>query len=115
MIYHVQARFRDGTAQSLLGKLTDGTIKEQRPDGTELVAAMNRAVVNDSGNVEWSEMCFCASPLHHERTTVLDHHFVDITTDPIDAHAAYPGRPFMEFLAEAAEAERTAGISTVRS
>ena len=111
MIYHVQAKFRLGTAQSLLAKLTDGTIGEQRPDGAELVAAMNRAVVAGGGKVEWSEMCFCQSPLHHERTTVLDHHFDDITTDPIDGHQAYQGRPFMEFLVEAAEAERTAEVS----
>ena len=106
MIYHVQANFREGTAQSLLAKLTDGTIQKQRPDGAELVASMNRAVVNEAGKVEWSEMCFCPSPLTHERTTVLDHHFDDITTDPIDGHAAYRGRPFMEFLAEAATAEQ---------
>ncbi len=105
MIYHVQARFREGTARSLLAKLTDGTIQDQRPDGPELVASMNRAVVSESGKVEWSEMCFCPSPLYHERTTVLDHHFADITTDPIDSHEAYQGRPFMEFLAEAAGAE----------
>ena len=105
MIYHVQARFREGTARSLLGKLTDGTIQEQRPDGPELRASMSRAVVNEDGNVEWSEMCFCPSPLHHERTTVLDHQFDNITTDPIDGHQTYQGRPFMEFLAEAAGAE----------
>lgn len=106
MIYHVRANFRNGTAQSLLANLTDGTIEQQQPDGPELVASMNRAVVNESGKVEWSEMCFCPSPLFHERTTVLDHHFDEITTDPIDGHAAYQGRPFMEFLAEAARSER---------
>jgi len=106
MIYHVQANFRSGTAQSFLAKLTDCTIQQQQPDGPELVASMNRAVVDELGKVEWSEMCFCPSPLHHERTTVLDHHFNDIATDPIDGHAAYQGRPFMEFLAEAAQTER---------
>ncbi|MGI9395340.1 MAG: hypothetical protein ACR2OY_11890 [Boseongicola sp.] len=107
MIYHVQAKFRSGTAKSLLDKLTDGTIKKQRPDGAELVASMNRAVVNENGNVEWSETCFCPSPLHHERTTVLDHHFDEITTDPIDSLTTYRGRPFMEFLAESAQMEPT--------
>ncbi|MGI9388459.1 MAG: hypothetical protein ACR2O1_00245 [Boseongicola sp.] len=105
MIYHVQAKFRGGTAKSLLKKLTDGTIKEQRPDGEELVASMNRAVVNETGNVEWSETCFCSSPLHHERSTVLDHHFDDITTAPIESHTTYRGRPFMEFLVESAQLE----------
>ena len=107
MIYHVRANFREGTAQLFLDRLTDGTIEQQRPDGREIVASMNRAVVTKGGHVEWSEMCFCASPLHHERSTVLDHYFRDITTDPIDAHEIYQGRPFMDFLAEAAQTERT--------
>ena len=98
MIYHVRARFREATAADLLAKLTDGTIANQRPDGPELVASMKRAVVNPEGWVEWSEICFCASPLHHERSTVLDLHFDDITTEPIDAHAEFQGRPFMDFL-----------------
>ena len=75
MIYHVEARFRAGTAQEFLTRLTDGTIASQRPDGAELVASMQRAVVNDQGEVEWSELCYCDPPLAHERTTVLDHLF----------------------------------------
>ena len=98
MIYHVRARLKGGTAPELLRKLTDGTIARQRPDGSEIVASMNRAVVTDGGTVEWSEMCFCPSPLLHERTTVLDHHFEDIVTEPIDAHGVYEGRPFMDYL-----------------
>ena len=100
MIYHVRARFRDDTAASLLLKISDGTIAGQRPDGPELVASMERAVVNAAGEVEWSEMCFCASPLHHERATVLDAHFVDIETEPIDAHKIYEGKPFLTYLKE---------------
>ena len=49
MIYHVQARFRADTAAEFLAKLTDGTISGQRPDGAELVASMQRAVVNSRG------------------------------------------------------------------
>ncbi len=98
MIYHVRANFREETAADFLAKLTDGTISNQRPDGTELVASMERAVVNAEGHVEWSEMCFCASPLHHERETVLDLHFDNMSTEPIDAQQNYSGRPFMEHL-----------------
>ncbi|MGI9365211.1 MAG: hypothetical protein ACR2O8_08510 [Rhizobiaceae bacterium] len=98
MIYHVWARFDNETATELLAKLTDGTIANQRPDGPELVASLNRAVMNEDGLVEWSEMCFCSSPLSHERETVLDLHFNDIVTEPIDEITQYRGRPFMEHL-----------------
>ncbi len=104
MIYHVTAKLRTDAASALLTKLTDGTISRQRPDGAELVASMDRAVVNDRGEVEWSEMCFCSSPLQHERTTVLDHHFDDIKTEPIDSHQHSPGRPFMDYLRDLAGA-----------
>jgi hypothetical protein len=100
MIYHVRARFREGTAESLLVKLRNGTIGKQRPDGPELVASMERAVVNANGEVEWSEMCFCPSPLHHERATVLDAHFEGIVSEPIDAHTIYKGEPFLNYLKE---------------
>jgi hypothetical protein len=100
MIYHVRARFREDTAELLLVKLSNGTIGKQRPDGRELVASMERAVVNANGEVEWSEMCFCPSPLHHERATVLDAHFEDIVAEPIDAHTIYEGEPFLNYLKE---------------
>ena len=98
MIYHVRARFREDTADSLLEKLNNGTISKQQPDGPELVASMERAVVNANGEVEWSEMCFCPSPLHHERATVLDLHFEDIVAEPIDTHTTYEVELFLNYL-----------------
>jgi hypothetical protein len=98
MIYHVQARFRADTAAAFLGKLTDGTIDNQRPDGPELVASMKRAVVTAQGQIEWSETCYCNPPLAHERATVLDLHFEEILAEPIETHAQYKGQPFMEHL-----------------
>ncbi len=98
MIYHVRARLRREHADELHRRLTDGSIAQQRPDGAEIVASMNRAVVAANGSIEWSEECYCASPLHHERSTVLDRHFEDITTESIDAHGTYEGQPFMTYL-----------------
>ena len=98
MIYHVQASLREEIAAALLEKLTDGSVARQQPDGPELVASMERAVVNAEGRVEWSEKCFCPSPLYHERATVLDQHFGDIITEPIEAHASYAGQPLMKYL-----------------
>jgi hypothetical protein len=98
MIYHVRAMLRIDTAESLLAKLSNGTIGKQQPDGPEIVASMERAVVNENGEIEWSEMCLCPSPLHHERATVLDVHFKDIVTELIDAHATYEGESFLNYL-----------------
>ena len=98
MIYHVRASLREENAAALLVKLTDGSVASQRPDGPELVASMDRAVINAEGKAEWSEMCLCPSPLFHERATVLDQHFDDITTQPIEVHVNYSGKSLMEHL-----------------
>ncbi len=93
MIYKVRARLRPGTEAALLQKLTDGTVAGQRPDGAEIVASMERAVMTGDGHVEWSETCYCSPPLAHERETVLDHHFDDIETAEIGAYEQYDGTP----------------------
>lgn len=98
MIYRVRARLKEGTAAALLAKLTDGTVAQQKPDGAEIVASLERAVVNAEGDVEWSETCYCGTPLAHERATVLDAHFDELTTKPIEAHGSYEGKPFMDYL-----------------
>lgn len=106
MIYHVTAKLRPQAAANLLEKLTDGSIENQRPDGAEIVASMKRAVINAGGEVEWSEMCYCNPPLAHERATVLDLHFDDITTEPIKKHEVYVGQPLVDYLRTLASKER---------
>jgi hypothetical protein len=103
MIYKVKARFKEVSAAEFQRKLLDGTIANQKPDGPELVDSMNRAVLKESGEVEWSELCYCNPPLAHERQTVLDDHFDDISTEVIETHQEYDGRPFMDYLAELAD------------
>ena len=110
MIYHVTARFRDDTALEFLSKLTDGTVAAQRPDGSEIVASMERAVVNADGQVEWSELCYCSPPLAHERETVLDLHFADIRTEPTEAYERYEGQPFMEHLRALSERSQSSEL-----
>lgn len=102
MIYRVRARLREASATEFHRKLTDGTIAAQEPDGQEMVASMHRAVVTDAGAIEWSEVCYCPTPLAHERATVLDHYFDDITTDLIEAYETHTGRPFLDHLGELA-------------
>ena len=103
MHYEVTARFIEATASDFLRKLLDGTISNQKPAGRELVASMNRAVVTDTGEIKWSEVCHCSPPLAHERETVLDHHFTGINTDEIEGYQDYEGRAFMEHLRELAD------------
>jgi len=99
MFYRVQARLRENTAADLHQKLLDGTIAAQKPDGQEIVASMKRAVVTASGDIVWSEVCYCSSPLAHERETVYDHHFEELVTEPIEGYELFDGHPFMEHLA----------------
>ena len=106
MIYKVRARLKEASAAEFHRKLLDGTIANQRPDGQEIVDSMNRAVVTESGEIQWSETCYCSSPLKHERQTVLDHHFDDISTEVIEAYQAYKGRPFIDYLTELVDGER---------
>lgn len=105
MFYRVTARLKAGTGADFFRKLTDGTIESQPPDGREIVDAMKRAVLADSGDVLWSEVCYCPAPLAHERATVFDEHFEALETDVIEGYQDYPGRPLMEYLAELADAE----------
>ena len=98
VIYRVTARFRTDTATELRRRLDDGSIAAQLPDGQEIVDSLHRAIVTPSGDVQWSEMCFCDPPLAHERATILDHHFDAITTEAIDDYERYDGQPFIEHL-----------------
>lgn len=102
MIYKVCARLKTGTAADFLEKLTDGTIENLQPDGAEMVASMKRAVVTADGSVKWSEKCFCITPLAHERATVLDRYFEDLSTEPIDDYRNYKGQPFIGYLKQLA-------------
>ena len=105
MYYQVTARLKTDTGADFLRKLTDGTIKSQSPDGREIVDAMNRAVLADDGNVLWSEVCYCRTPLAHERATVFDRHFDALETEVVEGHQRYDGRSFMEYLTELGEAK----------
>ena len=100
MFYRVTARLRAGTGADFLRKLPDGTIASQSPDGREIVDAMNRAVLSSDGSVSWSEVCYCPTPLAHERATVYDTHFEALETEVIEGYQHYDGRSFMEYLAE---------------
>ena len=104
MFYKVRARLKEDTATELRRRLLDGTIGRQQADGQEIVDPMRRAVVTDSGDIEWSEVCYCQTPLFHERTTVYDRYFNNLSTEPVEGCRQHEGRPFMTYLRELAEA-----------
>jgi len=79
--------------------VSDGTIESQKPDGKEIVASMKRAKIDEAGIVRWSELCYCPTPLEHERATVYDRFFEDIETEEIDGQREFEGEDFMEYLA----------------
>ena len=98
MYYTVTARLIPETAAEFLGKLTDGTISAQKPDGKEIVASMGRAKLGDDGLVRWSEVCYCATPLAHERQTVYDHFFTAMATGEVEGYVEFEGKPLMDHL-----------------
>ena len=101
MHYTVTARFKPDTAAEFLRKLTDGTFENQMPDGKEIVASMQRAQIDDNGVVRWSEVCYCPTPLQHERATVYDNFFDDIQTEEVDDYVEFEGESFMAYLERA--------------
>ena len=77
--------------------LNDGTINAQKPDGSEIVASMKRAVVKGD-KVSWYETCFCSPPLQHERSTVYDRFFTDMKIEPQVGPTHLEGERFWDQL-----------------
>jgi len=100
VIYSVKARFIEEKTREFYQKLTDGTIKSQEPDGNEIIESMKRAKITAPNVIEWSEMCFCSTPLKHERETIYDNFLIDFKTTRIDDYVEYEGEFFMDFLAK---------------
>ena len=100
MHYTITARFKRETAAEFLRRLTDGTIENQKPDGKEIVASMRRAKVDREGVVRWSEVCYCPTPLQHEKETVYDHFFEEIETNEVEDYVEFEGEDFMQHLAQ---------------
>ncbi len=99
MHYTIIARFKRETAAEFHRRLIDGTIENQKPDGKEIVASMRRAKVDREGVVRWSEVCYCPTPLQHEKETVYDHFFEDIETNEVEDYVEFEGDDFMQHLA----------------
>jgi len=100
MIHSVKARYIEKKMGEFYQKLTDGTIENQKPDGQEIISSMKRAKITEANVIQWSETCFCPTPLKHERETVYDNYLTDMETVEIDDYVEYEGEAFMDFLAK---------------
>ena len=98
LIYSVKSKFIAEKMKKFFQELTDGTIENQKPDGTEILSSMKRAKITEPGVIQWSEMCFCPSPLKHERETVYDRFFSDMEIKIIDDYAEFDGESFFDYL-----------------
>jgi len=97
-LYAVSGKLIPHRAGEFHARLIDGSIAAQRPDGAEIVAAMQRARVAPDGVARWIETCYCPTPLKHERATVLDRYFTGIETRVIDNPMTFDGARLMDRL-----------------
>ncbi len=98
MIYSVKAKFIGEKMKEFFQMLSDDTIKNQKPDGAEILSSMKRAKIIEPGVIQWSEMCFCSPPLEHERQTVYDKFFSDMGIKIIDDYEEFEGKSFFDYL-----------------
>ncbi len=100
MIYIVQGRINESKAKEFYQLLTGGSLEDQAPDGPEILASMDRATMDSSGLVSWTELCYCSPPLKHERGTVYDEYFSDLQTEEITGHEKFEGESFMKHISK---------------
>ena len=98
VFYSVKAQYIEEKIDEFYQKLTNGIISNQKPDGKEIVDSMKRAKIISPNTIQWSEMCFCSTPLKHERETVYDHFLTNLETHIVDNYEEYDGELFFEYL-----------------
>ena len=98
MKYKVKAKPIQEKLSAFYKVLTDGTVENQSPDGSEIVASMRRAKVTSPGVIEWYETCYCSTPLQHERETVYDQYLTNIETEPAVDTSEITGESFWSIL-----------------
>lgn len=100
MIYIVQARINEGKAKEFYQLFTGGSLEDQVPDGPEILASMDRATVDSAGLVRWTEVCYCPTPLQHERATVYDKYFTDMQTEETERYESFEGESFIDHISK---------------
>ena len=99
MLYKVEAKFHTENLSLFFADLTNGTICNQKPDGSTMVKAMKTAIMIGENRLAWYENCLCDTPLKHERETVYDKYFFDFKTTLVqEAKDDIEGDSFWEYL-----------------
>jgi len=98
VFYSIKAQYIEEKMDEFYQKLTDGTIQNQKPDGIEIVNSMKRAKITAPKIIQWSEMCFCPTPLKHERETIYNNFLIDLETKTIENYIEFDGESFFDFL-----------------
>jgi hypothetical protein len=98
MEYRVKAKPIPDKLPDFYKALTDGSVENQRPDGSEIIASMKRAKVTSPGIIEWYETCYCSTPLQHERETVYDRYLTNIEAVLTTDTSEIVGEPFWSIL-----------------
>jgi hypothetical protein len=67
MRYLVKARVKPGRERALVRAVDQGTLGQGSVAGDEYLHNMEQARLGPKGEVQWVEVCFCATPLAEER------------------------------------------------
>src|SRR5262245_3794866 len=73
---------------------------------------MKRAVLTGPGVAEWYEMCFCPTPLQHERQTQYNSYFTDMTTEPAEGYGEIQGASLWSYMTSKAKAAKTRSVDS---
>jgi len=96
MMYKVKARFIEEKLDDYFKLLTSGKLEALGVDGPYIVKAMKEAKITAPGIIEWYELCYCPTPLKHEREIVYDKFLKDMTIEPVDKAGEIEGEGFWE-------------------
>jgi len=99
MLYHVKAKYIEEKLSEFYSLLTSGEVEKLHTAGSSIVKAMlEDAVETEPGTIEWTEKCFCETPLELERDLVFDTFLTDMETAPVEDSLNFSGTPFSEIL-----------------
>ena len=99
MLYKIKAKIKPETLKDFFTVLTDGSVESQKPDGTTILKAMKEAVMVDDSHIEWYEVCYCATPLRHERETIYDKYLTEFQPTMVyEVKDDIQGKPFWTYI-----------------
>jgi hypothetical protein len=98
MIYKVSGLFIPAKKETLKEWLSNGTIRNQSPDGEHIYHSLKHAKINENNRTLWFSECYCNTPLAHERETVFDLFFEDLQITQVEQEHTLEGTSFFKTL-----------------